>query len=113
MIQEAELVGDNAEEVDADITCGYIKREPLRLVHMLNPYVIVNSETSVLVTNEEGPSAPMTCPLADVSAPTERYLDPGLATELSNIFERFPNSEIANICNRFPYSKVCINLLEM
>ncbi len=62
MIPEIDVVGDNAN----------IQREPLRLMHMPNPYVIAESETSVSVTNGEGTSTPMTCQAADASDPLQQ-----------------------------------------
>ncbi len=59
-IQEADLLGDNAEEVDADL-----QREPICLTHKPNP-IFALSGTSVSVANGEDPSVPMTCPATGV-----------------------------------------------
>ncbi len=62
-IQETDLLGDNAEDVDADL-----QREPICLMHISNP-IFVLSGTSVSVENGEGPSMPKTCQEAGNSVP--------------------------------------------
>ncbi len=64
-IQETYLLGDNAEDVDADL-----QREPICFMHIPNP-VFALSGTSVSVENGEGPSVPKTCHVAGVSAPLQ------------------------------------------
>ncbi len=64
-IQEACLLGDNAEDVDADL-----QREPLCLVHKPNR-IFALSGTSVSAANGEGPSVPMTFQATGVSVPLQ------------------------------------------
>ncbi len=64
-IQETDLLGDNAEDVDADL-----QRKPLCLMHKPNP-VFALSGTSVSVANGEGPSVPLTCHATGVSVPLQ------------------------------------------
>ncbi len=72
-IQETDLVGDNAEDVDADL-----QRKP----------------TFVSVANGEGPSVPMTCQVAGVSVPLQDPADSAdirerrLAPDLPTIYLR-------------------------
>ncbi len=132
VIQETELVGDNAQGVDADIQC-----EPIRLMHnMPNPSVTALSGTPILMSNGEDPSVPMTRQATDTCAPLrgpasavvapirqisltapthdDRCLDADptdicerfLWPYLPNIFERYTYSEIPNICGGCPHSKV-------
>ncbi len=65
VIQETDLLGDNAEDVDADL-----QREPICLTHKPST-VFALSGTSVSVTNGEGLSVPMTCQLTGVSVPLQ------------------------------------------
>ncbi len=85
-IQETDLLGDNPENVDADL-----QREPIRLKHKRNT-VFELSGTSVSVANEEGPSVPMTCKATGVSAPLQEPAK-DIAALILPIFPRGPGNE--------------------
>ncbi len=87
-IQETDLLGDNAEDVDADL-----QHEPICLMHIPNR-VFALSRTSVSVGNGEGPSVPSGRCLGPAPGACQRHRGP----DTPDISERVPGYKTPNTC---------------